>query len=566
MYDVASRTVIIKSATGENVGPSTYVVCNPRSRKQNCAPFLSTRSQSPSFVTKFSTDAIYNVREYREKIKGGSSLQNTAPRFVYRADDTPGPTRYTAKPIQCRKKKLKLDPTKPKLYACAVPYSLTVVAPSIPTKDDQNGYDIDGDGNIVKVPPDEEEPTEITIQSQFAGKRGWRWSCRTSERFDANRFKTCGPGPAAYTTKIPKCRRAEEDERFREMARLFSFVPRYVEAQELKAARARTPGPGTYDVSPAEPAPDRSKPIKPKPFINSTARFHQLVSETPAPTAYKICDCSRMHKQFSCKCAPFGFDSPRFQRKKFECSPGPASYVVKGALQAKMEKKRSPYALCDPPFNSTAVRSMSLVQRDAACTPSAAEYPQDEKCVCKRPMPILSSVFMSCSDRFVAPSDKKDFVGPAKYDIAWSFDRVRNRKCRNFGDVPFNSSGPRSTTPATKVGVPCSTSYELELSLCKPGFHFARDWRFKCEEETPGPGSYNIHPRLEKSTYKAVDTHNLRLKENVLRKKLRTAPRDTRKRWMSIMKKKKLLKWFDVELDYEERMILLIQELFDKPI
>jgi hypothetical protein len=35
---------------------------------------------------------------------------------------------------------------------------------------------------------------------------------------------------------------------------------------------------------------------------------------------------------------------------------------------------------------------------------------------------------------------------------------------------------------------------------------------------------------------------------------------------MSIMKKKKLLKWFDVELDYEERMILLIQELFDKPI
>jgi hypothetical protein len=108
----------------------------------------------------------------------------------------------------------------------------------------------------------------------------------------------------------------------------------------------------------------------------------------------------------------------------------------------------------------------------------------------------------------------QDFVGPAKYDIAWSFDRVRNRKCRNFGDVPFNSSGPRSTTPATKVGVPCtlppppwkilvwilhfsgSTSYELELSLCKPGFHFARDWRFKCEEETPGPGSYNVSYRF----------------------------------------------------------------------
>ena len=66
--------------------------------------------------------------------------------------------------------------------------------------------------------------------------------------------------------------------------------------------------------------------------------------------------------------------------------------------------------------------------------------------------------------------------------------------------------------------------------------------------------------------YKAVDTHNLRLKENVLRKKLRLAPRETRKHWLKVMKKTKLLKWFDVELDFQERMILLILDIFDKPV
>lgn len=35
---------------------------------------------------------------------------------------------------------------------------------------------------------------------------------------------------------------------------------------------------------------------------------------------------------------------------------------------------------------------------------------------------------------------------------------------------------------------------------------------------------------------------------------------------MNILKKKKLLRWFDVELDYEERMNLLVQKLFDKPV
>ena len=55
---------------------------------------------------------------------------------------------------------------------------------------------------------------------------------------------------------------------------------------------------------------------------------------------------------------------------------GPASYEVKGALQEKLRQKRNKYAFCDPPFNTTSVRGMSFVARDAEFTPSAADYPE----------------------------------------------------------------------------------------------------------------------------------------------------------------------------------------------
>ncbi|XP_044267373.1 sperm-tail PG-rich repeat-containing protein 2-like [Tribolium madens] len=563
MYDVSSRTVLIKSSTGENVGPSTYVTCEPRCRKQNYAPFLSNTIKSPSFISKLNTNAIYDIRDYRTKIKGGSSIKNRAPRFVYKADDTPAPTKYNPKPIQCGKKKLKLDPTKPKVYVCAVPYSSTVTAPSIPSKVDENGYEIDEEGKIVKVPPDEKIPVDLEIKSQFGVGKGWRWACRTSERFDDKKYTTAGPGPAAYSVEIPKCRKAEEDEKYREMARLFTFIPRYVEAQEMKAQREKMPGPGSYDLGTSK---KECESINPRPFISATARFSYKISDTPAPTQYTVCDCSTKQKQFSTKCAPFEVESPRFKRKKLACTPGPACYNLKGALQQKIESKKNRFAICDPPFNTTAPRKISFAPRDAAYTPSAADYPEDQDEEYDDTTEIYSSVFKNCVERFSCLKDGKDSIGPAEYNIRESFAKSRNRKCHSVAEVPFNSSGPRSVTPAVKTGVPCPSSYKTERGLDYTSCRFAMSPRFKCVEETPGPGLYNIHPRLEKSTYKAYDTHNLKLKENVLRKKLRTAPWDTRKHWCSVLKKQRLLNWFNVELDFEERMILLIQKLFDKPI
>lgn len=49
---------------------------------------------------------------------------------------------------------------------------------------------------------------------------------------------------------------------------------------------------------------------------------------------------------------------------------------------------------------------------------------------------------------------------------------------------------------------------------------------------------------MDDSLYKAVHTHNLRLKENVLRTKLRQNPSSTYQDWMEEIKKKKKLRWF----------------------
>lgn len=87
--------------------------------------------------------------------QGGSSLRNKAQRFVYKGADTPGPTDYDVK--TSGKCKL-IDPTPipgmGKLYLCKVPMTCGTSAPSIPTHIDENGYDIDQNNLLIKMPAD----------------------------------------------------------------------------------------------------------------------------------------------------------------------------------------------------------------------------------------------------------------------------------------------------------------------------------------------------------------------------------------------------------------------------
>lgn len=84
--------------------------------------------------------------------KGCSSIRNKSQRFVYDPCTGPGPGDYDPKYIE---KGCKVPPPKchgkGKLYVCRVPYSVKVVGPSIPGHGDEDGYDMDAEGDLVKM-------------------------------------------------------------------------------------------------------------------------------------------------------------------------------------------------------------------------------------------------------------------------------------------------------------------------------------------------------------------------------------------------------------------------------
>lgn len=92
-------------------------------------------------------------------MQGGLTFQNRAKRFVYKTDNFCSPPRFDN-----IKKKLQLNTNKAKLYVCPVPHSIGVIAPSIPTQSDENGYDIDQNGTLVKVPQDRKFSKEPYIK------------------------------------------------------------------------------------------------------------------------------------------------------------------------------------------------------------------------------------------------------------------------------------------------------------------------------------------------------------------------------------------------------------------
>lgn len=79
---------------------------------------------------------------------------------------------------------------------------------------------------------------------------------------------------------------------------------------------------------------------------------------------------------------------------------GPASYDIKGPILEKLQKKQNVHAVVRAPFANTAERVTTVIARDAAWTPSPAEYPQDVDEEEESGLGVYNSVFMSEVERF----------------------------------------------------------------------------------------------------------------------------------------------------------------------
>ncbi|KAF5303019.1 hypothetical protein FQR65_LT08348 [Abscondita terminalis] len=543
MYDLAPRFGKTYSATTKDVGPNTYITCCEKDQYPHWAPFLTGAKRKTDLSAPTYTEALYHPEQRRKiKIKGGASIIYTAKRSKPNKNNTPGPANYDAKP---REKGCKCSPPlhgKGRLYLCRVPFTNTISAPSVPTRIDQNGYNVDQFGNTVKNPATVYDISRGPAYYNIPRKdlnittrlyhQGSQWSKSNVVRFKKQKSDT--PGVGEYNLNLKSCLDPSLVE-YRGLARLFSFLPRFTEGEMLKATRNNFPAPNSYNINTS--SFERKEPVSvvPVPFVSREPRFKYTATDIPGPAHYKINDNK---KEFLCKEVPFCVGSDRWKSSKLDTTPGPNAYKIVGGITEKLKNKPNRYSIRDVPFLNTAKRMTDFVHNGEFPTPwdNGIEISEVPK------LPIYSSCFKSRSRRF--QNSLSEEAGPGSYNVGESFNKNTNRKSHNTGKVPFLTSTLRLKDDS-KILSPGPADYLKLDNMVLKGLTIPSVPRFKeLPDETPGPGTYKIHPSIADSVYKGIGTHNLRLRENVMRTKLRLPPGATWARWHDQLQRKKKLRWF----------------------
>nr|CAH7721668.1 unnamed protein product [Callosobruchus chinensis] len=318
---------------------------------------------------------------------------------------------------------------------------------------------------------------------------GSRWSASRSRRKFYDLQDT--PGPADYQVKQVKCHRNQKDEEFREMARLLTFIPRYLDAQEMKAKAENLPGPGYYNVGNIDTC-RRCESINPRPFITAEKRFTDSRDNgAPGPGNYEIVD---VKYPVSKKFVPFSVQSDRFPHKASAAAPGPGEYMLKGSVQKTLDSKKNWYMDVEPPFSTTAARNTLAISKHTFSIPSPAEYTinSEKRCKLKK-----SSPFKSKTQRFPRPRGLID-AGPGKYDTTPAYHALTNQKFHNVYEVPFNNfANPRTRGILDPIYVnydnpaPDIYSPETDFSCACHAITIPKSLRFKGDDNgVPGPGTY----------------------------------------------------------------------------
>ncbi|CAH1976441.1 unnamed protein product [Acanthoscelides obtectus] len=465
----------LKSQTPGAVGPTSYILCDGTEKLPNRVPFLSSEKKEPSFFGPSFCDAFYDVCN-DQTILGGTSPRYKSPRLKKVEDDSIGPGYYDKDPLKevpskaCRA-------GKGKLYLCRVPYTWS--GDTLPKPQRRKSRHV---GPMTYH-------TEQKLYYGYYYGGGSRWSASRTQRKFCNAQDT--PGPADYQVRPIHCSRKKRDEEFREMARLLTFIPRYVEAQEMKAQSEGFPGPGDYNVGKIDMC-KRCDSIHPKPFITGKKRFAESADiGTPSPGTYDIVE---VKYPVSKKFVPFSVQTDRFPDKPLDQMPGPGEYKLKGSVQEAMDRKKNWYMDVEPPFSTTATRNTLGISKYTLSIPSPAEYTinMEKKCKLK-----VSSPFKSKTQRFPG-SRLLQNASPAKYDTTPAYHALTNQRFHNIYEVPFNSfTHPRArgfldpmfvnyNNPAPNIYSP-----ETEFSCSCHALTIPKSDRFQCGDDgVPGPGTY----------------------------------------------------------------------------
>ncbi|KAA0198421.1 hypothetical protein FBUS_09455 [Fasciolopsis buskii] len=254
MYDRAERKFTFQTNTGTSthVGPGSYeindIVCNKYDI--GYAPFDSLDERKFQFTaddaTKVPPPWSYKPEAYSHKIKGCSSLSNTAPRFQSHRSEGPGPNAYFIGSTWGGRK----------------PDPCSLYVPDVLIKAAQNQNGPEPKYALTSKRPPLNPPTHKVGPGQYDGDTN-HWEKLAYSARERNMIQAIHP----------------------------LNVPRFIEQIIHEVEKQKFPGPATYSViDSVSPGISKRGPngevIQSAPFNVEAERFKTPKSEVPAPNVY----------------------------------------------------------------------------------------------------------------------------------------------------------------------------------------------------------------------------------------------------------------------------------------
>merc|ERR1719334_1944322 len=452
---------------------------------------------------------IVNNNSRHQRVVGGSALANTAPRFVYKANDTPGPGTYEImrrsrwlekgavsmdpptipKPPPEDVKVFITDPDRSKAPKRIIVGKLRPPAgiPSIPDGDRIYGYQINRDGKLtINDKPDLIQPLYGGGLPKYATEKfhGCKFGGRTALR-DTNWAGPPGPAPNCYLPTIPKQKNFSKTQPLLASAwGLHSPSTNYPKQRVF----SDTPAPNTYDVRGDIP----KLPEGNAPFDMSAKRFVYVYNQNPAPGAYG----TKEHMGDAATVAPLSFTAPKFGPPE-ESTPGPSDYEMPPGVAEDAAKKCVLLGAPHGAFGVSQGRDFDPASKEE--TPAPNTY--NPKRAVAGPDPKvtrrLTSSFASRAPIGLDPRLNAGFGNPApnEYESGAAFGRLKSArrapprtKDAKQRQTVFNYYAQRFHDIKNDVPAPCTYHPDIECKCMSKGRFTVHDEKLKPLQASVGPG------------------------------------------------------------------------------
>ncbi|BES99710.1 sperm-tail PG-rich repeat containing 2 [Nesidiocoris tenuis] len=347
---------------------------------------------------------------------------------------------------------------------------------------------------------------------KFPGCKGCaKYQGPTWSMYRATRFRSIqkeGPGPAAYDVNGPGISSyAKWLEKIRFYKNATARVNRFTEIIECEELCKDGPSPADTAVSP-DIWKKKSFNVKGT-FGNPPAKKTQ--NSPPAVQSF-FKECPKPEREIRRRKRP-PFNSTSSYKERANDYPGPGDYnPPQGTIGFKLCKKLpSVHAKFVAPFGATAIQRPLMVDKEIP-DPAAYDLFEKPKLI---PYGVDVSTFTSretAVKRVTANENSK------MYHTAKAYDSLTKRRDHCKNSKPFNSTGPRlAPLSISDPKAPAPSSYNVDDAAVRTKSSWAVDMSLMSDKrsdkinDTPGPGSYDVHPLYGDALVKAHCSHNITL-------------------------------------------------------